>query len=48
MARRPTEDDRIEAIRRLLYGLQDGADAHELAAAVADLHPKNGSFVSMT
>ncbi len=44
MARRPTEDDRIEAIRRLLSGLQDGADAHELAVAVADLHPTNNTF----
>lgn len=44
MARRPTEGDRIEAIRRLLSGLADGADAHELAAAVADLHPKNNTF----
>lgn len=44
MARRSTEGDRIEAIRRLLSGLADGADAHELAAAVADLHPKNNTF----
>ena len=44
MARRPTEDDRIEAIRRLLSGLANGADAHELVAAVADLHPKNNTF----
>ena len=44
MARRPTDDPRIEAIRRLLSGLQDGADAHELAVAVADLHPKNNTF----
>lgn len=44
MARRPTEDDRIEAIRRLLSGLEAGADAHELAAAVAELHPKNNTF----
>jgi hypothetical protein len=44
VARRPTEDDRIEAIRRLLSGLETGADAHELAAAVADLHPQNNTF----
>jgi hypothetical protein len=44
VARRPTEDDRVEAIRRLLSGLENGADAHELAAAVADLHPKNNTF----
>ena len=44
MARRPSEDARIEAIRRLLSGLANGADAHELVAAVADLHPKNNTF----
>lgn len=44
MARRPTEDDRVEAIRRLLSGLENGSDAHELAAAVVDLHPKNNTF----
>jgi len=44
MARRPTEEDRIEAIRRLLGGLVEGSDAHQLAAAVADLHPKNNTF----
>ncbi|MCP4966227.1 MAG: hypothetical protein GY926_13465 [bacterium] len=44
MARRPTEEDRIEAIARLLGGLEKGSDAHELAAAVADLHPKNNTF----
>jgi len=44
MARRPTEEDRIEAICRLLSGLEKGSDAHELAAAVADLHPKNNTF----
>ncbi|MEX1249122.1 MAG: hypothetical protein WEA57_00370, partial [Acidimicrobiia bacterium] len=31
-------------IRRLLSGLEAGADAHELAAAVAELHPKNNTF----
>jgi hypothetical protein len=44
VVRRPTEDDRVEAIRRLLSGLEDGADVHELAAALADLHPKNNTF----
>lgn len=44
MARRPTEEDRIEAIRRLLSGLEADADAHDLASAVADLHPKNNTF----
>jgi hypothetical protein len=44
VARRPSEDGRIEAIRRLLSGLANGDDAHELAAAVSDLHPKNNTF----
>jgi hypothetical protein len=44
VARRPSEDDRIEAIRRLLSGLENDADAHELAVSVADLHPKNNTF----
>ena len=42
--RRPTEDDRLEAIRRLLSGLAGGADVHELTASIADLHPKNNTF----
>jgi hypothetical protein len=42
--RRPTEDDRLEAIRRLLSGLAGGADVHELTAFIADLHPKNNTF----
>ena len=44
MVRRPTEDDRVEAVRRLLSGLENGADAHELATAVAGLHPQNNTF----
>ena len=42
--RRPTEDDRHEAIRRLLSGLASGADVHGLTASIADLHPKNNTF----
>ncbi len=42
--RRPTEGDRLEAPRRLLSGLAGGADVHELAASIADLHPKNNTF----
>ena len=44
MAGQPTEEDRTEAIQRLLSGLERGSDAHELAAAGADLHPKNNTF----
>ena len=42
--RRPTEEDRLEALRRLLSGLAEGADAHELTMSMADLHPKNNTF----
>ena len=42
--RRPTEEDRIEALRRLLAGLVEGADVFELAASISDLHPKNDTF----
>ena len=45
MARkRPTEEDRVEALRRLLAGLAGDADVFELTAAIADLHPKNDTF----
>ena len=40
----PTEDDRLEALRRLLTGLAGGADVFELAESVSDLHPKNNTF----
>ena len=42
--KRPTEQDRAEALRRLLVGLADGADAVDIAASIADLHPKNNTF----
>jgi hypothetical protein len=45
MARkRPTEEDRVEALRRVLSGLVESADVFELAASVSDLHPKNDTF----
>ncbi len=45
MARkRPTTEDRVEALRRVLSGLAEGADVFELAASVSDLHPKNNTF----
>ncbi len=45
MARQgPTEEDRDEALRRLLSGLGAGDDVFELTASVADLHPKNNTF----
>ena len=42
--KRPTEEDRIEALRRVLSGLVDGADVFALAESVSDLHPKNDTF----
>jgi hypothetical protein len=45
MAQRgPTEEDRDEALRRLLSGLAAGADVFELTTSIADLHPKNNTF----
>jgi len=45
MARQgPTEEDRDEALRRLLSGLAAGDDVFELTASVADLHPKHNTF----
>ena len=45
MARQgPTEEDRDEALRRLLSGLAAGDDVFELAASVADLHQKYNTF----
>ncbi|MCP4087176.1 MAG: hypothetical protein GY745_19335 [Actinomycetia bacterium] len=41
---RPSEQDRIEAIRRLLEGLTNGDDATEIAASTADLHPTRDTF----
>ena len=45
MARQgPTDDDRDEALRRLLSGLAAGDDVFELAASVADLHSEYNTF----
>lgn len=45
MAQRiPTEQDRLEALHRLLAGLADGADVHELTASMVELHPKHNTF----
>lgn len=39
-----TDQDRHEAVRRLLVGLAAGQDGLELSAAAVDLHPKNDTF----
>ncbi len=42
--KRPTEEDRVEALRRLLSGLVRGDDVFDLTAAVANLHPAHNTF----
>jgi hypothetical protein len=42
--KRPTEEDRVEAIRCLLEGVAGAIDAVDLAASVAHLHPNNNTF----
>jgi len=39
-----TEDDRRQAVQRLLAGIASGADANDLADKVADLHPHRKMF----
>ena len=39
-----TEEDRLEALRRLIAGLVAGVDVFDLSVAVFDLHPKNNTF----
>ena len=41
---RPTDDDRIEALRRFLVGLARGDDANQLSAEIADLHVRHDTF----
>lgn len=41
---RPTDDDHVEALRRLLAGLSRGDDASQLVAAIADLHVQHNTF----
>ena len=43
-SKRPTEKDRAEAIHRLVSGLVRGDDVFQLAAAIADLHPRDNTF----
>ena len=41
---KPTEEDRIEATRRLLAGLAGGADANQLVVEITDLHVRHNTF----
>ena len=40
----PTDEDRLEAQRRLLVGLAAGVDVFDLSDALLDLHPRNDTF----
>ena len=40
----PTDDDRIEALRRFLAGLVRGDDANQLVADIAYLHVRHNTF----
>ncbi|HYN31605.1 MAG TPA: hypothetical protein VES40_03190 [Ilumatobacteraceae bacterium] len=41
---KPTQEDRIEATRRLLAGLVAGLDANQLVVEMADLHVRHNTF----
>ena len=40
----PTDEDRVEALQRLLVGLARGDDANQLSSALADLQVRNNTF----
>ena len=42
--KRPTDEDRAEALRRFLVGLARGDDANELPSQIADLHVPHNTF----
>jgi hypothetical protein len=42
--KRPTQEDRVEAMRIALGGIAAGDDLDELARRLAPLHPKNNTF----
>jgi hypothetical protein len=41
---RPTDEDRVEALRRFLVGLARGDDANRLADEIADLRVRHDTF----
>lgn len=41
---RPSDDDRVEALRRFLAGLSRGDDANQLVVDIADLHMRHNTF----
>jgi hypothetical protein len=42
--KRPTDQDREQAIHRFLSGLAQGDGALDLAATIGELHPRNNTF----
>ena len=42
--KRPTDEDRVQSLQRLLVGLARGDDANQLSSAIADLHVRNNTF----
>ena len=42
--KRPTDEDRAEALRRFLVGLARGDDANQLSSEIADLHVRHNTF----
>jgi hypothetical protein len=42
--KRPTDEDRVEALQRFFVGLARGDDANQLSSAIADLHVRHSTF----
>ena len=42
--KRPTDEDRVEALQRFMVGLARGDDANQLSAAIADLQVRHNTF----
>jgi len=42
--KRPTDEDRVEALQRFLVGLARDDDANQLSSTIADLHVRNNTF----
>jgi hypothetical protein len=42
--KRPTQDDREEAIRLALGGIASGRDIHQVSGEIAPLHPRHNTF----
>ena len=42
--RRPTDEDRVAAMRGLLGGLANGDDVFQISTGLAELHPRDDTF----